>query len=557
MKRTTQPAAGSPSLASLASRPARPTSAILGGFLGLGAWAGCQQPAIDPEALAQQAGDNVSAVFESAALSAQANAGAGRATSRVGDGFGTISGSFRNVPLDAGGGPAPYIRQRSLVERALLSVPGVRATVRPLATPSLLGPSRVGDAVHATAGGTSDNGSELASDLDDTGRALRRFLRERVFVAANLESKTDSEAVYRLHPDPSCRDLDSDEIDRHCADTLTKVELRIRLSKDGNGSSLELLVGSERVRPVRLLIEPVRLALDYFLADTKRTSAILATALGQRDDAPDVLAGTIRLALSKEGPKAVSFSGSILQMVEIETRSGASPGTFRSAAADPVYKLTADGDKGTITGKVGLGATEWFGPWNPREPAPGAPKNTDLHVALAGLTGQITFTQATDDVALSGLGFGPGPLTVEVRGQRIFQMDLNARDGGGRAFDLGISFDAQGSPRLAVTPRFDLDLAWKLGAVSGDFASPPASFLLDETYQIGLDPAAGAAPVIAPWRSPSDNQGGLRVVAGQLSIASSKAAAPVVVSAGRCLVGNKPTPEQHPVVGAFKAIDCP
>jgi hypothetical protein len=518
--------------------------------------AGCQQEQpINPEALAQQASENIGAIFESAALSAQANPGAERAGSRIGSGVGTISGSFGNVPVgeDKGGGsPTPYIRQRSVVERTLLSVPALRATLRPLATPSLLGPSRVGDALYATATEPAE-GTELASDLDDTGAALRRLMRERIFAAANLESKTDSEAIYLLRPDPTCRDLDSDEIDKSCADNLTKVPLRVRLSKEGGGSSMEFLVGSERARPARLLIEPTRIALDLYLGDLKRTSAILAKALGQSDDSPDGLSGTVRFALAKEGPKAASFSGAILQMVEVEQKSGSSPGRFRSAAADPIYKLTADGDKGTITGAVGLGATEFFAPWTPKEVAPGTPSNTDLHVTMAGLTGEITFTQASEDVKLTRVGYGPGPLTVEVRGQRIFQMDLNAQHG--RAYDLAVTFDAQGSPRLAFTPRFDLDMAFKFAAVAGDFNSPPPAFLLDETYQFALDPAAGANPVITPWKSAS--QEGLRVAAGQLSIGSSKAGTPVVVSAGQCLVSAQATPEQHPVIGAFKAVDCP
>jgi hypothetical protein len=407
-------------------------------------------------------------------------------------------------------------------------------------------------AATSTATGDSDT-SELASDLDDTGQALRRLLRERIFVAANLESKTDTEAIYRLRPDPTCRDLDDDTMDAGCEKNLTKVELRVRLRKDAaGGAQIDVLVGSERAFPLRVIIDPTQLATELYLDDLKRTSAILAAALAQTDDSPDVLAGTIRFALTKEGDKAVSFAGSILKLVEIEQTLGQSdPGVLRSAASDPVWKLTIDGDKGTITGAIGLGATEFFGPWNPKGDAP---RNTDMHLVMAGLKGQITFAQATSDVQLTGLGFGPGPSYVEAHGQRIFQLDLNEQ--GGRAFDLGITFDAEDKPSFTIKPRFDLKLGMHFGLVAGEYTSLPPAHLLDETYAFTLDPAAGAGPVFAPWTSTTSDASGLKLVAGSFTIGSNKAAAPVVVNPGQCLVARQPQPGDHPVIGALQASDC-
>jgi hypothetical protein len=545
------------SLRALRSRPA-----VLG-FSGFSLLAGCQKEApIDAAALAAQASDSAAAIFSSAALSAQANEGAQKATSHLGSGLSTIAGSFERVPLDTGKTTtSPYIRQMSPVRTALLSVPAFRAVLRPLATESLLGPSPITLSPTSPAGSsgalahvvTGEQSSELASDLDDTGQALGQLLRERVFVASNLESKSDSEAIYRLRADPTCRDLDDGHMDAGCEKNLDKVELRVRLSKSAaSGAQIDLLVGSERAFPLRLIIDPAELATELYLGELKRSSAILATALGKSDDSPDVFKGTVRLALTKEGPKAVSFAAAILQTIEIEQTFGKSdPGRFRSAAANPVWKLTADGDKGTITGMMGLGATEFFGPWNPKGTAA---KNTDMHVMLGGLTGQITFTQASSDVKLTGLGWGAGPTYVEVRGQRIFQLDLNPQ--AARMFDLAISFDAQDKPVLAVAPRFDLTLGMHFGLVAADYGSPPPAHLLDETYDLALDPAAGATPVIAPWQSSTSDVRGLKLVAGQLSIGSSKAGAPVVVHAGQCLIARQPQAGDHPVIGAMQAADC-
>ena len=172
---------------SLRARPRLSGPAVFG-FTGFTLLAGCQKEApIDPEAMAQQASDSAAAVFASAALSAQGNRGAETATSRLGNGLGTISSSFEQVPLDTGSSgspsPTPYIRQRSALKYALQSVPALRAMLRPLATESLLGPSPLsGDLGVFNA--TAEESSELASNLDDTGQLLRRLLRERILAAA-------------------------------------------------------------------------------------------------------------------------------------------------------------------------------------------------------------------------------------------------------------------------------------------------------------------------------------------------------------------------------------
>jgi hypothetical protein len=514
--------------------------------------AGCQQEPIDPQALADHAADNVAAVFQSAAHSAQGNDGVGKAASRIGSGLSTVARSAGNVPLDPthgsdGPGALPrLISPRSALGGTLRSVPGFRAVARPFASESMFGPSPVGGALYAT-----EAPSELASDLDEAGGNLRRLLKERIFTAANLESKTDSEAIYLLRPDSTCRDLEDNSLDKKCVDNLTKVDLRVRLTRAGGGVRFEVLVGSERARPVALSISDVQVALDLYLGGLKTTSAILARNLGSDDDTPDVLEGALRWALTKESDHRASIALSITEAVTVEKR-GDGAMKFKSATANPLLALTADGDAGTITGRTGLGKTEVFAPWQPD-----GNKNTgaDMHLVLGGLTGAITFTEASDTVKLTGLGLGDGPTFLEVRGQRIMQVDLNENDG--RAYDVSIDFDASGKPRLALSPRFDLSLAWKLAAVMGDFKKTPPAHMLDERYQLKLDPAGGMGPVFGPYENPTTHEGGLRLHAGKLTLSSSKVAMPFTLEAGQCLAGAEPAADQHPVLGAFKAGPCP
>jgi hypothetical protein len=515
--------------------------------------AACQQEAElgDPQAVTAAAADNVAGIFESAAHAAQGNNAIGKTTGRIGDGLGVIAGSAGNVALDPtmGSGALPrVITGGSALGATLRRLPAVRAVVRPLATESLFAPEPVAGALYA-----QSNDSELASDLDETGRSLRRLLKERVFAAGNLENKTDSEAIYLLRPDPTCRSLEEDgtpgEIDAKCADNLAKLPLRVRVTRAGSGARFELLVGSERARPLALTITDAQIAVDLDLGGVKTTSAILARTLNQKDDTPEVLKGALRYALTKEGPHRVALAMAVTQALEVDER-GSGGARITSAATDPLLSLTADGDAGTITGRIGLGQTEVVDAW---EPDGNKSSGADMRVVLGGLTGAITFTEASETVKLTGLGLGKGSTYMEVRGQRIFQLDLNESDG--RAYDATIDFDSAGTPRLAISPRFDLVMAWKLAAVASDFKSAPAAHLLDERYQLKLDGASGMGPAFSPHES--KNGDGLRLLSGTLVLSSSKVATPVTVQSGQCLLGKEPAAGEHPVLGAFSAGPCP
>ena len=517
--------------------------------------AACQQETpIDPAQVSLRAAEDVAGVFHAAALSADGNRGARRAATRVGDGLTVMSRSAERVSTQPTSPPqpppgTPAIRGAGALSQLLLGVPGLRAVARPLASESLLGPTPPPGSLFATA---PDEADELASDLEETGDNLRRLLRERVLVASNIESRADGEVIYRLAPEPTCRDLDVNDVDEDCVEMLTKVEVRVRLTREGEGVRLELLVGRDRARPAALSIDRAQVAAALFLDGVKRAAAVISAANGEPDETPAVLRGAVRVALRKEGERKASLALSVTEAVEVEDKDdGGDAIRVKVAAADRALALTADGVAGTVTGGINLRAVEVLAPWQPDD---ARPSTSQMRLVLGGLSGQVTFTQARDDVKLTNLGLGAGPTYLEVRGQRIFQADLNERDG--RVFATTITFTADGMPRLAIDPRFDLALAFKLAAVANDFSSPPASHLLDETYRFTLDPAAGQGPVLAPFDSPVADGDGLRVVSGKLTLASSKVSAPVTVNAGECLTSARPQPGQHPVLGSFAVVRC-
>jgi hypothetical protein len=142
-----------------------------------------------------------------------------------------------------------------------------------------------------------------------------------------------------------------------------------------------------------------------------------------------------------------------------------------------------------------------------------------------------------------------------VRGDRIIALDLNPADQ--RAFDATITFTPEGLPRLALSPRFDLGLMFKLGLVAAELeqaGSPVPPHLLDESYRLQLDAAGGQPPVLQA-REHADG-GGLEIVSGRLTLSSSRVPEPVTAAAGQCVYPREPAPDQHPVLGTLNVTTC-
>jgi hypothetical protein len=194
--------------------------------------------------------------------------------------------------------------------------------------------------------------------------------------------------------------------------------------------------------------------------------------------------------------------------------------------------------------------TEVLLPWNPQDLVE-PPKNTDLRIVVAGLTGKVAYTNGTRAFAFTGWGLGKGPSYIDVRkAKRIFQVDLNATDG--RLFDVLASFKDH-DVSFALKPRFDLALAFKLALVNAEFKDPQPAHFLDETYRVQLDPISrGQTVEFAP--GPGDS---MKIIAGALTVSTSKAGVnPVVARSGQCVSGKDAAPGEHPVLGSVWVGSC-
>jgi hypothetical protein len=237
--------------------------------------------------------------------------------------------------------------------------------------------------------------------------------------------------------------------------------------------------------------------------------------------------------------------------VDVEGKdSGGSPISVRSAKSDPLFALTGDGINNQAVVALALGQTDVTGTW---DPSGHELQNGDLHVSIGGLYGEATLTEGKKEVDFKGAGIGQTFLAV--RGTHIFDLDFNGD--AGRKMDFVVKSLAGDVPRIELTPKFDLSLALNLGAVAADFDQPLPAYVTHETYTVRLD---GATPaVIEAVRESGSFQGGLKVVAGTLSLSTtSSPAATVTVGAGQCLTGQDPAPAMsHEILGHLKSTTCP
>jgi hypothetical protein len=431
-----------------------------------------------------------------------------------------------------------------------------KAVPPPMPTPLIR--TLMGSPVVKTMGGVEAIPSFLTAEeqFDETARDIEVLLRDRLLVESNIESKTDWEITYLLKPEPTCRPLPSSGStapSAECVRDLPRLQVRLVTHADGDGLRMRVLVGPARLELSAFVIHSDLLGWEVdFAHGLKAVEFINMTLAPDEPREPNPfsqLAGRIRLNLQKLGPEKVKGSVAIMEDVNFQADGGEEgPISFHSGRTDPLFALTADGVAKSATATWGLAQTDVKAPWDPMDLAV---RNQDLHVSIGGLYGEATVTEGKQEIAFKGVGAGAS--FVAVRGVHIFDLGFNPASG--RKFDLLVTA-AGDVPRFAVTPKFDLSLAFNLGAVAADFKEPPPAPLLHETYTVLLD---GATPaVLEPVKETPTFHGGLKVVAGTLTIATNGMPATTVsVPSGMCLTGKERPMGAHEVLGGLAVVSCP
>jgi hypothetical protein len=351
-----------------------------------------------------------------------------------------------------------------------------------------------------------------SNDLIDADAAIS-YLDDELFTDANhvgngVYQVPASLVCSRTSVDPSGNPVAA--IDPTCAAQLAKVDLRIRVARDGGALVFAIQVDADHDEPLRFTLTHTSLAVTVDLDGAQHAFVALAALLGA--DVPNVaLAGQVTGTLEVLGTAKARASLAIDRALSIAfAQQGADLGgpdafVLSSAKAD-AFSVTFDGGAKAGSLAVGLDAT------TVKLPQTGGKR---FELDLPGATAQAAFA-AGQPLRLTHLGLGGRTTTVSISGVRAETVDLNPDDG--RALDATLTQDATtGALTLAVTPKLDLQRSID-HAVLGD--TPPVY----DVTRVVLD-----GSLIQPSAS------GPTEVTGSLGVTTSPASYGFTASAGQCV----------------------
>ncbi|MFH0900204.1 MAG: hypothetical protein V2A73_06215 [Pseudomonadota bacterium] len=401
----------------------------------------------------------------------------------------------------------------------------------------------------ATIDGMKRLGKRLAmkesAEEESDGEVFAKMLKEKLFTEKNYEG----DGVYLVPAEFVCEPGDSDYA--ACAQSFGKAELRVRAVVAGEGLDLTILVGTKRIDPVVVELQPKSVAVTVDLAKAVEATTCVEKAMGETADNSVAAEGVVALSIVVNGAQDITVSAAIKEAMQIEViRSDGQELSYGSAAKSPLFSLHAQGLKKQLTVDFDLGVTTVSMPWEIF--ASGSKAAGKLEIDLKGLSASMALDDSISALELTNLGLGDGQSTVKLAGQTILAIDLNKT--AGRRFNLSIAPDDPTPPLFSFDPLFDLVLAFDFQPLAKAGDDVP-EFLLDETFRIlfdGKDPTA--QPVEENYETGA--AGGIKVLSGKLTISSDKAANPIVVTAGQCLVPSEVTAGEHPVLGSFAAESC-
>lgn len=392
----------------------------------------------------------------------------------------------------------------------------------------------------------TDERLAAAAEGELDGEELAAALGEAIFNESNHEGG----GVYRIPPELLCgEDLETGAVDPECIDTMTAVALKIRVAERDGGLDFTLLVGPDRDEPLAVELRSDRASFVVDLAEAKQAALAVGEAVGEPVELPEIMEGVVAASLTVLGEAHVELDLATRSAVQIAGDFDGDAVAFTTAARQPIIAFEVDAVARQIGLSLDLGATTLTAPWSLID-------DTSLASGVfaldwKGMSARATIAEGDTGIELEDIGFGDGTSTIKLDDQTLFALDLNAALG--RRFAVSIQPTEGGLPTFALSPGFDLSLAFNLAplAAAGDFVE---SYLLGETYRVAL---LGDAPEIQPIEADASFAGGLAVLGGELSIGSSAVAAPVVAGVGECLVGDPVTDGEHPILGAFAVAACP
>jgi len=374
---------------------------------------------------------------------------------------------------------------------------------------------------------------------------VEKYLRERIFIEANVEETKGSSTTFRITGEDLCSD-GSAPAAPECVAAVDKYELRIRATNKGDkGMDLELLFGPNRTEPLSLSFSDVRVGMIVDLGGVKDTVKLVSP----ETELPRVMVGRVELALTSKGPRDVEFQTSILDALSVEWDAKEGAYAFSSAKVSPLSEVKVWQKDGANQARVALnlGTTEVRAPYSgTKAEFAGQP----YVVSLSGLSYEMEAQEGSEALTLAHLGLGEAQSYLALGDHKLVTVDVNALSG--RHFDLHVAKGADGRAVLSVRPEFDLSVFTNMEPLYED-AEGGASDGSGQSFNLRL--SGGEAPSVrsVPANTSTGFPGGLQVVSGELSVAVNESR--VTVPATKCLVRESSTSESTTGVG-FAARDC-
>ncbi|WPB75724.1 hypothetical protein KYC5002_42860 [Archangium violaceum] len=375
---------------------------------------------------------------------------------------------------------------------------------------------------------------------------VEKYLRERIFIEANVEETKGSSTTFRITGEDLCSD-GSTPAAPACVAEVDKYELRIRATNKGDkGLDLELLFGPNRAEPLSLSFSDVRVGMIVDLGGVKDT----VTQLSPETKLPRVMVGRVELALTSTGPRDVEFQTSILDALSVEWDAAAGAYAFSSAKASPLSEMKVWQKDGANRARIALnlGTTEIRVPYSGRESEfSGKP----YVVSLSGLSYEMEAQEGVEALTVAHIGLGEAQSYLALGDHKLVTVDLNALSG--RHFDLHVAKGADGLALLSVRPEFDLSVFTDMGPLHEEAEGGAPTGGSGSSFKVRL--SGGDAPSVRPVPANTSTgfPGGLQVVSGELSVAVNESR--VTVPASKCLVKQSATSESSTGAG-FEARDC-
>lgn len=395
---------------------------------------------------------------------------------------------------------------------------------------------------HAMARLATGEGSSDTSGVDARAEALGKFLRERIFTEANLESSGSDGLVFRITGEDVCGD-GTTPADPDCVSSFDRFEVRIRVTRGMEGYRFYLELGPDRFEPLMVLLSTHHIAVGVDLAGVKSALVYLDTTAGQPVFAPKTLEGVFVVDLKKNGDQDFTLKSSVKEAIHVETDGEAGPVSFSTGAKDPWFTARIQGKQRTLSVDLDLGATDVHFPYRTLVPEGTAGQEIEAH--LAGASASVALGAGAVSLDVKNIGLGDGQSTLALDGTDLLKVDLNPNSG--RRFEVSLGVSGAGQLEIKVTPEFDLTTVffYQPLQVDTDLTLPP--YAVDSTYRFQL---TGDSPTLAPAAN------GLKVTSGTLRLENSAHAdQAVVVNTGKCLVTVVPAGED-PLIGQYAAQDC-